>query len=52
MSQLDAALAGVHLTLTFDLEFSRLNCIPGIVGSIVKERKHNRYVILLGTGVT
>ena len=43
MSQLDAALTGVPLTLTFDLEFSRSNCISGMGGQIVMERR--------GTGV-
>ena len=38
MSQLDAALTGVPLTLTFDLEFSRSICISGMGGPIVKER--------------
>ena len=65
MSQLDASLTGVSLTLTFDLEFSRSNCISGMGGPIVMGRngrasigypdvKHNHYVslrqrILLGT---
>ena len=37
MSQLDAMLTRVHLTLTFDLdlEFSRSNCISGMGGQIV-----------------
>ena len=68
MSQLDTALTGVPLTFTFDLEFSRSNCILGMGGPIVLERKgrdsigcpdvkDNHYVtsrqrILLGTGVT
>ena len=68
MSQLDAVLTGVLLTLTFDLEFSRSNCISGMGGWIVMEWtgresiggpdvKYNHYVtlrqrILLGTGVT
>ena len=68
MSQLDAALTGVPLTLTLDLEFSRSNCILGVGGTIVMEQKgwesigcsdvkHNHYVtlrqrILFGTGVT
>ena len=68
MSQLDDALGGVLLTFTFDLEFWRQNCISGMGGPIVMERKgrqsivcpdvkHNHYVILrqrilLGTGVT
>ena len=68
MSQLDSGLTRVPLTLTFDLEFSRSNCISGMGGPIVMERKgresigctdvkHNHYVtsrqrILLGTGVT
>ena len=39
MSQLDAALTGVPLTLTFDLEFSRSNCISGMGGPIVMERR-------------
>ena len=68
MSQLDTALTGVPLTLTFDLEFSGSNCISGMGGPIVMERKgwesigcpdvkDNHYVTLrqrklLGTGVT
>ena len=68
MSQLDATLTRVPLTLNFDLEFSRSNCISGIGGPIAMKRKgresigcpdvnHNHYVtyrqrILLGTGVT
>ena len=39
MSQLDAALTGVPLILTFDLEFSRSNCISGMGGLIVMEQK-------------
>ena len=41
MSQLDAMLTRVHLTLTltFDLEFSRSNCISGKGGPIDMERK-------------
>ena len=39
MSQLDAMLTRVPLTLTFDLEFSRSNCISGMGGLIVMERK-------------
>ena len=39
MSQLNAALTGVPLILTFDLEFSRSNCISGMGGPIVMERK-------------
>ena len=68
MSQLDTALTGLHLTLTFDLKFSRSNCILGMGGLIVMERKgwesigcpdvkDNHYVTsrlrkLLGTGMT
>ena len=68
MSQLDAALTGLPLALTFDLAFSRSNCISGTAGPIVMERegresigrpdvKHSHYVtsrqkILLGSGVT
>ena len=39
MSQLEAMLTRVHLnlTLTFDLEFSRSNCISGMGGPIVME---------------
>ena len=55
MSQLDATPTRVPLTLTFDLENSRSNCISGMGGSIVMERKgleslecpdvkHNHYV--------
>ena len=68
MSQQDATLTRVSLTLTltFDLEFSRSNCISGMGGPIVMEWKghesiafpdvkHNPYVtprrrILLPTG--
>ena len=39
MSALDATLTRVPLTLTFDLEFSRSNCISGMGGPIAKERK-------------
>ena len=68
MSQQDAALTGVLLTFTFDLEFSRSNCILEMGGPIVMERKgrvsigcpdvkYNHFVtsrlrILLGTRVT
>ena len=68
MSQQDTALTGVPFTLTFDLEFSRSNCISGMWGPIVMEQKgwesigrpdvkDNHYVTLrqrklLGTGVT
>ena len=64
MSQLDAVLTGG----TFDLKFSRSNCISGMGGRIIMGRKgresigcpdmkHNHYVtlrqrILLGTGMT
>ena len=66
MSQLDAALTGVPLTLTFDLELWRSICISEIGGPIVMEQKgrepiwcpdvkHDYYVtsrqrMLLGTG--
>ena len=39
MSQMDATLTRVPLTLTFDLEFSRSNYISEMGGPIVKERK-------------
>ena len=39
MSQQDAALTGVLLTFAFDLGFSRSNCISGMGGPIVMERK-------------
>ena len=39
MSQLDVTLTRVPLSLTFDLEFSRSNCISGMGGSIVLEQK-------------
>ena len=39
MSQLDAMMTRVSLTLTVDLEFSRSNCISGMGGPIVMERK-------------
>ena len=68
MSQQDAALTGVLLTFAFDLEFSRSNCISGMGGPIIMERKRresigcpdvkdNHYVTsrqrkLLGIGVT
>ena len=39
MSQLDAKLTRVPLTLTFDLEFLRSNCISGMGRPIVMEQK-------------
>ena len=39
MSQLDVKRTRVPLTLTFDLEFSRSNCISGMGGPIVMEWK-------------
>ena len=39
MSQLDAKLTRVPLTLIFDLEFSRSNCISRMGSPIVMERK-------------
>ena len=39
MSQLDDTLTRVPLTLTFDLEISRSNCISGMGGPIVMERR-------------
>ena len=42
MSQLDAALTGVPLTLTFD--FSRLDCISGMGGPLVMERKERESI--------
>ena len=39
MSQLDVMLTRVALTLTFDLEFLRSDCISGMRGPIVMERK-------------
>ena len=39
MSHLDAVLTGVFLSFAFDLEFSRSNCISGMGGPIVMERK-------------
>ena len=39
MSQLDTVLTGLPLTVTFDLEFWRSNCISRIGGPIVMERK-------------
>ena len=39
MSLMDATLTRIPLTLTFDLEFSRSNCISGMGGLIVMERK-------------
>ena len=39
MSQLDATLTRIPLNLTFDLGFSRSNCISGMEGPIVMERK-------------
>ena len=68
MSQLDTALTGVPLTLNFDPDFFRSNCILELGAPIVLERKgwesigcpdikDNHYVTsrqrkLLGTGVT
>ena len=39
MSQLDTTLTRVPLTLAFDLEISRSNCISGMGGPIVMEQK-------------
>ena len=39
LSQQYAALTGVFFTFAFDLEFSRSNCISGMGGPIVMERK-------------
>ena len=39
MSPLDATLTRVPLTLTFDLEFLRSNCISGMGGPIIMEQK-------------
>ena len=39
MSQLAATPTRLPLTLTFDLEFSRSNCISGMGRRIVMERK-------------
>ena len=39
ISQLEAMLTKVPLTLTFDLEFSRWNCISGMGGPIVMKGK-------------
>ena len=39
MSQLDATLTVVPLTLTFDFEILRWNCISGMAGPVVMERK-------------
>ena len=39
MSQLDAVLTGLPLTMTFDLEFTRSNCISGMGGPIVIQQK-------------
>ena len=39
MNQLDAMRTGVPLTLTFDLEFSRSNCISRMGGPFAMERK-------------
>ena len=44
MSQLDAVLTGVPLTLTIDLEFSRPNCISSIGGPIVIERMRQELI--------
>ena len=44
MSQLDAMLTRVPLTLTFDLEFLRSNCISGLGGPIVTERKERESI--------
>ena len=39
MSQVDDTLTRLALTLTFDFEFSRSNCISGMGGPIVMEWK-------------
>ena len=44
MSQMDTALTGLSLTLTFDLEFSRSNGISGTGGPIVMERKRRESI--------
>ena len=64
MSQLDAALTDVPLNFTFDLEFSRLNCISGMGGLSDMEQKEQKSIgyntscvtsgrrVLLGAGAT
>ena len=44
MSQLDATLTRVPLTLSFDFEFSRSNCISGMGGLIVMEQKRRESI--------
>ena len=44
MSQLDTTMTKVALTLTFDLELSRSNCISGMGGPIVMERKEEESI--------
>ena len=44
MSQLDAALTVVPLALTIDLGFLRSNCISGMGGPIVMERKGQEWI--------
>ena len=44
MSQLDATLTRVPLTLTFDLEFSRSDCISEMGGPIVMDRKQRESI--------
>ena len=45
ISELDATLTRVPLTLTFDLESSRSNCISGMEGLIVMEQKGWEWII-------
>ena len=44
MSQLDAALTGIPLSLIFDLEISRSNGISGMGGLIVMEPKRRESI--------
>ena len=44
MVQLDAMLTRVPLTLTFDLEVSKSNCVSGMGGRIVVEQKRQESI--------
>ena len=44
MSPLDATVTRVPLTLTFDLEFLRSNCISGMGGPIVIKQKEQESI--------
>ena len=43
---MDAMLTRVHLTLTFDFELSRSNCISRMGGPIVMEQKGRESIVM------